>query len=436
MKYARYPKYVDSGVEWLGEIPEGWKIIRLRYIFDIKAGGDLDDKNYSPEMDNEFQFPIFTNSIKSEVPYGFSRIANYQANSITVTGRGEIGIAKYRECQFDAIIRLLVLSPISKNNCKYFEYFINAMPKFFGGSTAISQLSAEQISPYKVSYPSLSAQQAITDFLDTETAKINGLIKDYEELIELLQEKRQVFISHAVTRGLSELVSPDDPEFGEWAKPVTFKDSGVEWIGEIPEKWDVLRFGQSVYIQEGQVDPKDEAFLNTILIAPNHIESGTGRLLASESAIEQGAESGKYLCKKGDVIYSKIRPKLAKVTIAACDCLCSADMYPLSGKDNFTSEYLMFYLLTPEFTEWAVLESERVAMPKINRESLSAVKLPKPSFAEQQAIGSYLNRELCKIDMLVDETESAIELLKEHRSALITNAVTGKINVEGIVGAR
>ncbi|MEN9353528.1 MAG: hypothetical protein RL318_853, partial [Fibrobacterota bacterium] len=114
------------------------------------------------------------------------------------------------------------------------------------------------------------------------------------------------------------------------------KDSGIEWLGEVPEHWDVVGFRRVVDIAGGQVDPENEQYSSMNLIAPNHIESGTGRLLGMETAAEQSAESGKYLCKAGDVIYSKIRPALRKACIAPEDCLCSADMYPLSGRQNLS----------------------------------------------------------------------------------------------------
>ena len=139
-------------------------------------------------------------------------------------------------------------------------------------------------------------------------------MEEQRRLIELLKEKRQAVISHAVTKGLN----PDAP----------MKPSGIEWLGDVPAHWVVKRFQRCVHVAEGQVDPEDSKYSEMFLIAPNHIEGGTGRLLAHETADSQGAESGKYFCRAGDVVYSKIRPVLRKVCIASEDCLCSADMYP------------------------------------------------------------------------------------------------------------
>jgi len=207
-----------------------------------------------------------------------------------------------------------------------------------------------------------------------------------------------------------------------------YKSSGVEWLGDVPEHWNVKRFQRCVCVAEGQVDPENATYSGMSLIAPNHIESATGRLLRLETAGDQGAESGKYICKAGDVVYSKIRPALRKVCIAPEDCLCSADMYPLRSHSGLSNSFLFWLILSEEFSALAVLESQRVAMPKINRESLKAVMFSLPSQAEQTGIAGFLDRETLKIDSLVAEQRRLIELLKEKRQAVISHAVTKGLN--------
>ncbi|NTU49711.1 MAG: hypothetical protein HGA87_02240 [Desulfobulbaceae bacterium] len=189
----------DSGAEWLGDVPKHWDVVSLRYIFDVKAGGDLKEEFFSDEKSEKHPYPIYTNSIKSDEAYGFSSKAFFKANTITVTGRGEIGHATYRDHEYDAIIRLLVLTPKQNTPCKYYAYFINSMLSFFGGSTAVSQLSSEQIKPYKVFSPSQTEQELITQYLDHETTKIDALVSREERSIELLKEYRTALISEAVT---------------------------------------------------------------------------------------------------------------------------------------------------------------------------------------------------------------------------------------------
>ena len=204
-----------------------------------------------------------------------------------------------------------------------------------------------------------------------------------------------------------------------------YKDSGVEWLGEIPAHWEVRKWRYCCRITEGHVDPEDDRYRDRILIAPNHIESGTGRILFTETAEEQGAISGKYVVHPGDLIYSKIRPALSKACVADGDWLCSADMYPVKviAKD-LLPRYLLYFILSKPFVRVMIDESMRVAMPKVNRDTLASSLLLVPKLDEQQHILTCLDRETARIDAMVAKKERLIELLQEKRTALITRAVT------------
>lgn len=167
-----------------------------------------------------------------------------------------------------------------------------------------------------------------------------------------------------------------------------------------------------------------------LLIAPNHVESGTGKITHRETSADQGADSGKYLVKAGEVIYSKIRPYLRKVVIAPEDCLCSADMYGISASPGtMSNRFLQELMLSQPFTDFTADSSARVAMPKINRESLAQGFVWYPPLAEQEAILSYIDRKSHLTDQLKSRSRRFIALLRERRSALISAAVTGKIDV-------
>jgi type I restriction enzyme S subunit len=198
-------------------------------LFSIKAGGDVQQSLFSEVCSDDYPYPIYTNANDEFAVYGYTKKANYQSNTITVSGRGDVGFAVYRNHAYDAIIRLLVLAPLKRLECKFYSYFINSVIDFKVESSAIGQLSTQQISPYKSVIPSRVEQRNITIFLDHETAKIDNLIEKQQQLIELLKEKRQAVISHAVTKGLN----PDVP----------MKDSGVEWLGEVPQHWNVVKGG-------------------------------------------------------------------------------------------------------------------------------------------------------------------------------------------------
>ena len=203
-----------------------------------------------------------------------------------------------------------------------------------------------------------------------------------------------------------------------------YKDSEYEWLGEVPEHWDVIAFKHCASIESSLVDPQLPEHIGRTLIAPNHVESGTGRILAEETAGDQGADSGKYLYHQGAVVYSKIRPALAKACIPREGGLCSADMYPLTPRSDVDSRFLLYVLISDFFTDQAVLASERVAMPKVNRETLNDFRIARPPLAEQRQLAAYLDRKTAEVDTLIQKKQALIARLGELRAALIHRAVT------------
>lgn len=189
----------NSGVEWLGNVPAHWDIVGISKLFMLKAGGDLQPDFFSREKDDEHCYPIYTNANDEHAVYGYTSKKRFNADSITVSGRGDIGFAVYRDHDFDAIIRLLVLSPLKKLDCKYYTYSINALLDFKFESSAVAQLSTVQLAQYKLLLPSYEEQAAIADYLDQETAKIDRLCDTVNQTIGRLKEYRTALITQAVT---------------------------------------------------------------------------------------------------------------------------------------------------------------------------------------------------------------------------------------------
>ena len=404
--YKPYPAYKDSGVEWLGQVPEHWTIGPYKATIQIENGSDY------KEVESDDGYPV----IGSGGPFAYSSKRMYDGESVLLGRKGTIDKPLYVNGAFWAV-DTMYWSIIKPGAHGRFAYYIATTIPFdmYSTNTALPSMTKSVLGSHLVAFPGFEEQQVIANHLDRETARIDALVAKKTRFIELLREKRQALITHAVTKGL-------DPN-------VTMKDSGVEWLGEVPEHWDVLSFQRCVFIAEGQVDPEKSPYREMILLAPNHIESGSGLLLHTETAEEQSAESGKYLCEKGDVVYSKIRPALRKVCMAPEVSLCSADMYPMRGHSGMSNQFLFWFLLSEPFSAFAVLEADRVAMPKINRESLNSVQLPRPPFSEQLEIVARLSQATTRLDNLRVRTERSVELLKERRSALITAAVTGQIDL-------
>ena len=286
-----------------------------------------------------------------------------------------------------------------------FLVFLLSTPEHLDGAsnlargTTMQRISRSALGRIRLSIPDLPSQERIAAFLDRETARIDELIAKKERLVEVLKEN--------LLSELERLVTPEDQIHDEL----------------IPFRW-VCR------ITEGQVDPTHPDWAEKPLIAPNHIESRTGRLIGMERAIDQGAISGKYAFPVGTVLYSKIRPNLAKACVSPVEGMCSADMYPVLPDRRLRPQFLLMQLLSSRFTDWATLESMRVAMPKINRETLGSYRLWVPSLGVQDEAAAKFFAEQGRNEELTDRIHTSMDRLREYRAALITAAVTGQIDVD------
>ena len=192
-------KMKDSGVEWIGEIPEDWEISLIGHLFNIKAGGDAKPKLYSMTKDEIHKYPVYTNCNDSNSVYAYTSIPYFGANTITVTGRGDIGNAFFRKTPYDAIIRLLSLKPRIGLDCRFFTFFIDKVIPFTSDSAAVAQLSAVQLKNIVCCVPSKREQSDIADSLDDITSKIDSSISQCNKMIALLQERKQIIINDVVT---------------------------------------------------------------------------------------------------------------------------------------------------------------------------------------------------------------------------------------------
>ncbi|SEF82848.1 restriction endonuclease subunit S [Nitrosomonas ureae] len=423
MSFPRYESYKDSGVEWLGEVPEHWEIASLSRLFSIKAGGDVKTEFFSEFQTENHPYPIYTNANNENAVYGYTSKCNYSPNTITVSGRGEVGFAVYRDHPYDAIIRLLVLSPFGTGNCKFFSYFINVVINFSVQSSAIGQLSTQQISPYKVAFPSFEEQQSITNFLDCETVKIDALIAEQQRLIELLKEKRQSVISHAVTKGLN----PNAP----------MKDSGIECLGKVPEHWEVCAIKRmTLLITDGaHISPETGGgvydFISTKDISDKGIDF-EGCLKTTSSSYEYLVRTGcQPIC--GDILFSKDGTIGRTVVIKEQrDFVVASSLIIIRpDSDILDSSYFNYLCQSSIVVQQVEGFVKGAGLPRLSIQNLLKVFGVFPSFVEQHSIVTFLDNETAKLDTLTTEAKTAITLLQERRTALISATVTGKIDVRG-----
>ena len=252
----------------------------------------------------------------------------------------------------------------------------------------------------------------ILDTLDTA-------IHETEAIIAKLKAVKQGLLHDLLTRGIDANGELRPPQA---EAPHLYKQSQLGWI---PQKWDFAPFVSKIDFPEGQVDPRRAPYRDWVLVAPDHIEPETGRLLSTATAGEQQAISGKYIFQAGDVIYSKIRPYLRKAVLASSSGLCSADMYPLRPKPEIDPRYLLAVVLGDQFSRFAESVSMRSGFPKINRSEMSEFSMGWPSPEEQSCIAQILS----DADVKQRSEEDEFEKLRLLKAGLMDDLLSGRVRV-------
>ena len=426
----RYPKYKDSGIEWLGEVPEGGEVKRLKWVVQC-----LDSKRIPLNSEER-------GLMQGEYPYyGANGVLDYVDKYLfdsEIVLLGEDGapfndplkdVAFYVNHRCWVNNHAHVLRPLSSTNAKYLTYILNCIDysTVITGSTR-DKLNQSEMENIFLSFPPLNEQLQIATFLDQKTAKIDELIKKSERLIELLKEKRQASISHAVTKGL--------------APNAKMKDSGIEWIGEIPEGWEVKRLK---HLAGNDISAVQTGPFGAQLHASDYIDEGVPLILIrnvnnlwiDDSNIpkiseEKATSLSMYRLQEGDIIFSRVGSigRIALVTKREEGWLISGQMLRIRISNPKLNNHFLLYVadsnLVSEFIEFKSVGSTR---DSINTDILRNVCIPLPSLLEQKAIIQYIETTTANIDSLIQKILSQIAVLKEYRQALISNVVTGKVRV-------
>ena len=421
-------KMKDSGIEWIGEIPEGWEIRKIKNNFMIYAGATpKSEKTEYWDGGIPWITPADFKTTDKYVSYGRKSLTalGYDscgttlvpAGSIIFSKRAPVGsvvIAKNTLCTNQGCLACI---PNDAVNSTYFYYCMSIFTEQFelvSAGTTFKEIAASTFASFLLPCPPLSQQNEIVNFLDKESSRIDSMLSKTRSSIEEYKKLKQAVITQAVTKGVR----------GERE----MKDSGVEWIGEIPAEWKIQRFARVAEVKSNLVSPDN--YLEYPQISPENIEKDSGKLLLPcRTVSEVGVISGNHLFYKGQILYSKIRPKLNKVCIAPFDGLCSADMYPIESKND--TRYIVYCILSNGFLQQVSMITEnRVKMPKINQTELSKLLVAIPNFlAEQKEIADYLDAKCAEIDGLIAKKEQLVKELESYKKSLIYEVVTGKREV-------
>ncbi len=440
-KYRKYAEYKDSGVEWLGEIPSHWDLYSLKRSVDKCTngfwGGEPDGRNDLCVLRvadfNRDNFTINEDklTLRSVLPKeAESRLLKKGDLLIEKSGGGEktlVGCVVQFDKDFPAITSNFVakMTPNVITDSKYLTY---AFAHLYSGrvnfpsikqTTGIQNLDSEAYLMEKFGFPSKNEQIQIANFLDHETAKIDHLIEKQQQLIELLKEKRQAVISHAVTKGL-------DPN-------VPMKDSGVEWLGEVPEHWRVSSIGYYAKVTNGTTpskanlsywDKQEIPWLSSGEVNQYYIVEASEYI--TKKALE---ECSLELLPIGTVVMGMIGQGKTRglSAITRLEATINQNLAALEAYPKLNNEYLHYYLQSTY--DYIREEGRGGNQAALNCEIIRKFPITLPPFEEQVKIVKQIKNLSVTFKALIRKAESAIQLMQERRTALISAAVTGKIDV-------
>ena len=441
MSFPRYPKYKDSGVEWLGEVPEHWSVEPFKRQIERNDGGvwgdDPDGLNDTIVLRSTEQTVDGRWQLDDPAPRKLSE-ADIDGSLLV---EGDLLLTKSSGSSLHIGKTTLVTPEIAAMRCCYSNFMqrIRTRPSFSpklawhvlnndlarrqfdllsNSTTGLANLNGTMIGQIVVPVPPLLEQTQIAAFLDRETAKIDELVAEQRRLMELLKEKRQAVISHAVTQGLN----PNAP----------MKPSGIEWLGDVPAHWGISPLKYVATYNNEVLDEITAADTEIVYVDISSVDGVYGIKTKETILFSDAPSRARRRVRHGDVIVSTVRTYLkaiARIRAPEENLIVSTGFAVIRPRDELTPDFLGHLLFASYFIEQVIARSTGVSYPAINASELVAIPVTVPPPDEQAKIAVFLDTELAKLDTLTAEAQRAIDLLQERRTALISAAVTGQIDV-------
>ena len=432
-----YPSYRDSGVEWIGDVPEHWKITRLKYLSQIVNGSTpksgmneyWDGKIVwiTPNDLGKLKGNKITDSLKKITQLGLNSCGTTLTtkNSIILSTRapiGHLGITKIETCTNQGCRTIVPDSSKCDNNFLFYYLYVSkdVLSSLGQGSTFI-ELSRQNLKDFINTLPPLTEQRSMTNYLDHKTSLIDELIEKTEKKIELLKGKRTSLINHCVTKGLN----PN----------VEMKDSGIEWNGEIPKHWIVSKFKYLSEIVTGNTPSKtDEELYYTdsedgfLWVKPTSLNKGLDYVNESEEHLTEEGKNQTRLIPKDSTMICCIGNTIGKHSISGQELSTNQQINSvIPNQQKLNPWFCLFYVnvFTRDLLKW----SNFVTLPIYTKSDLEDTPFILPPIDEQDEIVNKLISENQLIDSTIEKETQRIELLKEYRQSLISEVVTGKIDL-------
>ena len=421
-KYKQYPQYKDSGVEWLGDVPSSWSTCAIWMRFSIGRGRVISNEEIHK---NQGDYPVYSSQTLNDGIMGSLDTYDFDGDYITWTTDGaNAGTVFTRSGKFNCTNVCGTLRAIdsAKTNLRFYTYALSVATSWFVRHDINPKLMNNVMGAIKVPVVHEAEQHIIAAFLDYETARIDRLIAQQQRLIELLKEKRQAVISHAVTKG----INPDAP----------MKDSGVEWLGQVPKHWVVTYNKYLVQLtpKKSQITLDREQLCS--FIPMEKLKQDT--LILDEQRVIGDVFDGYTYFEDEDILLAKVTPCFENKNSVVARGLIngvgfgSTEIFVLRCNSQINNDFMYYRLQEGCFMDTATAAMTGAGgLKRVPSDVILNYKIALPPIEEQLAIVKALKNQLDACDKLIERAFSAIALMQERRTALISAAVTGKIDLRG-----
>ena len=433
-----YNTYKDSGFEWIGKIPENWQTIQLIHYTSV-IGGSTPKSNVQEYWDGEINWittddlgkvkgKTINHSRRTITKEGLANCSAslIKANSVIISCRAPIGhlaINTVETATNQGCKAIEIIKGLKTEYLYYYLFHAKADLQSLGTGSTFMEISASILKKYKILKPSLIEQTKIANYLDHKTAIIDALIEKREQLIQKLQAKRQAIINEAITKGLN----PN----------AKMKDSGIEWLGEIPEHWFMVKLtwltefitcglaATPKYVEDDEGVP----FLSAQNVKPGIIKLHKYRFISKE--LHQKLTKIRKP-QKGDLLVTRVGAGIGEAAVVDIDFEFSVyvSLTHIRTNEKLFTPFLMYFFAT-EYAKNLALQGtvEGGGQGNLNVKNVENYRIALPTLEEQKNIVETLNTSLKKIDGVIKQSEQSIKKLKSYRESIISEAVTGKIDV-------
>lgn len=421
----------QTGIQWIGEIPSDWNTKRIKYMANLKGRIGWQGLT-SDEYQDDGAYLItgvdfadggidWENCVHVPMKrWEEARDIQIQNGDLLITKDGTIGkVAIVSDMPGETSLNsgVLRIMPI-EGYSRRFLYWVIKSDEFWNwfnfrnsGNSTIIHLYQGDFAEFLYAFPNYKEQEAIADFLDEHCGKLDSIVSDLEKQIETLQKYKKSLITETLTKGLN--------------NNVTMKDSGIEWIGKIPEHWELnkIRYVTTLRTEKGYFDHCKDVFVGL-----ENIESSTGKYVETESEYEDGTYD---IFIAGDVMFGKLRPYLSKTLMPDFSGFCTGELCVIK-KSTLNMKYLFYYMFHDGYLKMVNSSTYGTKMPRASWDYIKNLSIPIPPESEQKSIIKYLDKKCVQLESLLQSKQTQVLKMKSHRNALIFEYITGKKRVKEV----